>query len=200
LRRTFTRGPGSAGRPNALERGAFLGALTWAALGWAGAARPSDLPAGDAGRYGLHGTSHVAGTGLPARDVAADLLAEVGPGRSANEVRVVLVWHAYRCELTAQIAAGDLAFRGGQTCLVELLEPEARGRVEARLTSGRGRLQGGELELELGFELAGALQTHLAARRVTVLGTELEVPDTWMPEFPVSGRVTSSARGRREAP
>jgi len=200
LRRTFTRGPGSTGPPTALVRGALRGALTLAALGWASMASPSDLPASDAGRYALHGTSHVAGTSLGARVVAADLLAEVGPGRSASEVRVKLVWHAYRCELTAQIAAGDLAFPDGQTCLIEVLEPEARGRVEARLTSGRGRLQGGELELELSFEVAGALQTHLAARRVTVLGTELEVPDAWMPELPVSGRVTSSARGRREPP
>jgi len=147
----------------------------------------------------LHGTSHVKGTGLPEKDVTADLVAEVRTGRAASEVELALGWHEYRCDVAARLGeSGDLVFAPGQHCALEVAEPEVRGRVEASLQSGRGRLMGGWLELELTFEVSGALRTHVAGRRVVVLGTEIELPDTWMPELPVSGTVSSSARGPRE--
>lgn len=161
-----------------------------------GAVLPSEF-----GHYALHGTAHVTGNGLADREVTADLWAEVSPGRAPSEVRVELGWRAYRCAVEASLApSGELAFAEGQACQLFVAEPEARGPVEGRLRSGRGRLRDGLLELELAFEVSGTLQARLPGRRITFLGTEVELPDTWMPGLPVHGSLTSSARGSRNRP
>jgi hypothetical protein len=68
-----------------------------------------------------------------------------------------------------------------------------RGRVEARLRAGRGRLGGGELRLDLAWELTGSLRTRLAVPGAGGLGT-------WTPEVPVHGTAEGTASGREALP
>jgi hypothetical protein len=90
--------------------------------------------------------------------------------------------------------AGAIAFAPGQRCPVEVKQPEARGRVEARLRDGGGRLDGAELALSLSFELEGGLST-----RIGQVGL-LDMPGVWSPEVPVRGSVEASGTGRRDEP
>lgn len=152
-----------------------------------------------AGRYALHGTVHVDAAALPGRDGSADFDVVVAPGAAPDGVRLRAASRGYTCELAARLRGGELAFDGGQACAVDVDEPDARGHVDARLRSGRGRLAGGALQLDLAFDLSGALSTRVAGQRVNVLGREVALPEGWTPKLPVRGALTTSATGQRAA-
>jgi hypothetical protein len=155
--------------------------------------------AGDgAGRYVLHGAAHVETTTFGTHDASADLDVVVSPGAAPGALRLELTSGAYACTLAARASpAGELALDRGQACPVDVAEEGARGRVEARLRSGRGRLEGGTLALELAFDLAGTLSVGTRGGRVTVLGAALDVPGAWTAPAPVRGTVEAKARGAR---
>ncbi len=171
-------------------RTVLAGALG-AALALAGGAagpRPADV----AGTYRLHGTARVSAP--PALDRGVELHADVvlAPGPRAREVRVRLSSGGYACDLVATLGdAGALRFDDGQRCDVAVEDPGARGRLEARVRSGRGQVRDGRLALDLAGELEGVLSLRTAGLRV--LGAEL--PPTWTPELPVRGDARASAEG-----
>jgi hypothetical protein len=169
-----------------------------AALAGAGAAGSS--PDAVRGTYRLHGTAHV--EARPALDddveVHADAILRPGPG--PRDVRARLSAEAQSCDLDAKLGdGGALVFAEGQRCVVDLQAPDARGRIEARLRSGTGRIRDGQLALEMTWDLSGALSVRTATSRIQVLGREVDLPATWMPEVPVRGDAHATVEGRRDA-
>ena len=158
-------------------------------------------PASLAGRYALQVKMHVDAKGLPQRDDSAGIDAIVRAGPAPDAVRVQLTWGRYACELAAQLrAGGDLLFEPGQGCPFDVAEPDARGHLDARLHSGRGRAGEAALDIDFAFDVSGALSTRVAAHTVKVLGTEVSLPATWTPQLPVRGTVAGSGSGRRMDP
>ncbi len=144
------------------------------------------------GTYRLHGTARVGLGGVLERDVALHADAVLERGARAGEVLVRVDAEGYGCDLVAQVdAAGALAVPAGQQCAVRISSPDARGRLAARLRSGRGRVGAGRLSLELAGDVEGALQRRTGG--VRVLGQE--VPRGWTPELPIHGPVAASAEG-----
>lgn len=185
-----------AGRHGALR--GCLAAAALASLGAAAGATGSGATAEQIGRYVLHGSAHVETTTLGTHDADADLDVVVAPGAAPGGLRLELTSGAYACGLAARVsAAGDLAFDAGQRCPVEVAEKGARGKVDARLRSGRGRILGGALSLELAFDVSGTLSMGAQGGSVTVLGAEVNVPGAWTAPAPVRGTVEAKARGAR---
>jgi hypothetical protein len=171
---------------------AVLAAALLAAPGAAAAATPSSA---FAGRYPMDVTARLHGEPLGDREVseAADAVITAVPGRA--EVRVRLTSGRYACELSARVEAGALVLAPGQACALELAETGAHGRVDARLRSGRGRLEGDALVLEAAWELSGAVALGPGGGKVDVLGTSVELPVA--PKVPVTGTAAATARGSR---
>ncbi len=145
--------------------------------------------------YRLHGTVHIASTPFD-RDMElhADAVVEPGPGQ--RDVVLHLASMGYRCRFVAtRDAAGTLAFPPGQACVLEIRSPEARGRVQVRLTSGRGRLREEDLSVAFTSELSGAV-TVSAGSPLIVFGRT--VPGTRGAEIPVRGEARAIAEGRRD--
>jgi hypothetical protein len=185
-----------AGRYGAL--GGCLAAAALASFGAASGATGSGATAEQAGRYVLHGSAHVELTTLGTHDGDADLDVVVAQGAAPGRLRLELSSGAYACALAARVsAAGDLAFDASQRCPVDLAEPGARGKVDARLRTGRGRILGGELALELAFDVSGTLSMGAQGGSVTVFGAEVNVPGAWTAPAPVRGTVEAKARGTR---
>lgn len=102
------------------------------------------------------------------------------------------------CSLPGSIGRdGSLDLSPQARCEVELREPDARGRVDARLRSGHGTVRDGRLTLDLVFDVSGEIATHVARTRITWLGADVVVPEGWMPAVPVSGVVSTRATGGR---
>ncbi len=144
------------------------------------------------GTYRLRGTARVALGTILDREVELHADAILDRGASAGEVIVHVDAEGYGCDLVARLdAAGALTFAAGQQCMVRISSPDARGRLEARLRSGRGRVGAGRLSLDLSGDVDGTLQRRTGG--VRVLGQEL--PQGWTPELPVRGPVEASAAG-----
>jgi hypothetical protein len=179
---------------------ALAGAVAAVAPSVASAREPV-TPASLAGRYALTVKLHVDATGLPARDDSAGIDAIVRAGPASDAVRVQLTWGRYACDLAAQLRdGGDLALEPGQACAVDVAEPDARGHLDARLRSGRGHAGESALDLDLAFDVRGALSTRVAAQGVKVLGANVSLPETWTPYLPVRGTVAASGSGPRMDP
>ncbi len=134
------------------------------------------------GTYRLHGTARMnAGPVLPSElDVRADIILRPGADPRGTIARVRSMGHV--CDLTARMAGdGTLTFAPGQICVFQLDSPEAAGRIESRLESGRGRVKAGSLELELAFQLSGTLR-----------------PSPWSPLIPVNGTASATGKGWRD--
>jgi hypothetical protein len=171
---------------------AAVGVLAAAALR-ATAAPPARDDLG--GTYRVRGTARIDAAPPVGRtmDARGDAVVRAGP---AGEVRVRLASMGHSCELTGSRSSdGALAFAAGQRCTFELADPEARGRVEARLRTGRGRLAGRHLALDLAFQLSGAVSFR-TSQAVQVLG--VEVPSSWTPSLPVDGGASVQAEGDRD--
>ncbi|MFL5262712.1 MAG: hypothetical protein ACJ79R_09020 [Anaeromyxobacteraceae bacterium] len=151
------------------------------------------------GRYVLHGPAHVETTTFGSHDATADLDVVVSAGRGPSALRLELTSGAYACTLAARATpAGDLTLDPGQLCPVDVAEEGARGRVEAKLSSGGGRVAGGTLALDLAFDLTGTLSVGARGGKVTVLGADLEVPGAWTAPAPLRGTASATARGTRQ--
>jgi hypothetical protein len=185
--------PGLAVAPPALASPASGGSVR------APARAPAPIrPADVRGVYRVRGTARISARPLMDRDeeVYADATLEPGSGR---DVRVALATEGERCTLVARLSDdGALAFADGQSCRLKLDGPDARGAVEARLVSGRGRAGGGRLALELALGLSGRVAIRTGGGRYEVLGREVEVPSAWAPEVPVSGDAAAKVEGWRD--
>ena len=155
-------------------------------------------PPAPAGEYRLEATVRVRASGLPEKELREEGRAVVSPA-GPGSLRVRLAARGKSCELQARAGAkGELAFEAGQRCPFELDENEgATGRVEGTLRSGRGRVHGDALELDLAWELSGAVRMRLGGQRVEVMGSELAIPDGLAPETPVRGTAEARIEGRR---
>lgn len=161
----------------------------------ASAAGPRSRPAGT---YRLRGTARVEAGPILSRVVEGRADAVLRPAGPPGAVRVRLAAQGHACELGGTASQdGALVLEAGQRCTFDLDDPGARGRVEARLRSGRGTLRGRTLALELSFELSGALSLQ-TARQVEVLGRTVDLPAAWTPELPVRGEATAVAEGERD--
>ena len=145
--------------------------------------------------YRMHGTVHLAGAAL-GRDMELHADAVVEPGAGPGDVVLHLASMGHRCRVFAKRdAAGALAFPPGQTCVLDIRTPDAQGRVEVRLASGRGRLREEDLSLWLRSELSGAV-TVGSGRPAVLLGRP--VPGTGASKIPVRGEARAIAEGRRD--
>ena len=147
--------------------------------------------------YPLRAQVRVRASPVLDRDVDGEAVATISPA-AAGMLRVRLESSGYACELEARRSGeGDLAFAPGQRCASDVSEPTARGRAEATLRSGSGRLSGDRLALELAFDLAGTMSLQLEGRTMEVLGQTVELPAGWTPALPLRGTATASAECRR---
>jgi hypothetical protein len=170
-----------------------------AALALASSALAAPSAAELLGTYRLHGTARVDAGPVLSREVEVHADAKLGAGAGARAVRARLAAEGHACELTARVEEGGaLVFEPGQRCAFDVDDPGARGRVEARLRSGRGRLRDDTLALDLTWDLSGALRLR-SAERVEVLWKTVELPSTWTPEIPVRGEAQTRAEGHRDA-
>ncbi len=145
--------------------------------------------------YRMQGTVHVASTAFD-RDMELHADAVVEPGPGPGDVVLHLASMGYQCRVVARRdAAGTLAFPPGQVCVLDIRSPEAQGRVQVRLTSGRGRLREEDLSLSFRSELSGAV-TVGSGPPIIVLGRT--VPGTGGVEIPVRGEARATAEGRRD--
>ena len=111
----------------------------------------------------------------------------------------MLAAEGQRCELSARLGdGGTLALDAGQQCALALDGPDARGRVTARLRSGRGRIGAGRLALDLAWDVSGRVAVRTGGGRYEVLGNTVDVPAAWAPEVPVSGQASAAVEGRRD--
>lgn len=188
--------PRPSPRPRA-ARAVWLVAAGALALSSTAAAEPTPATA-IRGTYRLSGTARVDAGPVLSREMEARADAVLSPGRGARAVRARLLAEGHACELSATLGEGGaLAFEPGQRCVFEVQDPEARGRVEARLRSGKGRCAGGKLALDLAFELSGTLALR-TAQRVEVMGSPVELPAAWTPDLPVRGEARTVAQGKRD--
>jgi len=150
------------------------------------------------GTYRLVGHARVQVSPFPMQDQPGDVKATVEPTGEAGRVSVRLESQGYTCVLTASRTKGSaLEFSTPAHCAVDVREPDARGRVDARLRSGHGSLRDGRLALELVFDVSGNVATRMARPRLNLFGADVVVPEGWTPAVPVSGTVSSSASGQR---
>jgi hypothetical protein len=184
-------GRGAGGWMAFSERFARLFAI--AALGCVAlAAVAASTPESVFGTYRLHGTARLALGPMFERDTELHADAIVDRGDGGRDVRVRVAAEGYACDLLARLdAMGTLTFADDQHCALTVASSDARGRLEARLRSGRGRIKDGHLQLELSGGIEGALSRRAGGGHV--LGKEL--PATWTPEVPVRGGVEASAEG-----
>jgi hypothetical protein len=178
-------------------------ALLASAVAWPEAARAREAPAASSrpvtsGRYLVTGTARANVTVLPAREYPVDVLVMVAPGDGPGGVRLHLRSRGYACELRGRVGKEQvLALEPGQSCQVELQGPDQRGRIDARLQSGKGRLSQGELSLQLAWDVGGSVSVS-SGSRVTIPGTSVELTLPEAPAVPVRGTVEAEVRGPRD--
>lgn len=151
---------------------------------------------GLAGKYQLAGTAHVSVSPFPAHDYPGDMTATLSRAPSSLSLR--LEARGYAC--TLQVRAdqdGALEFPEGETCPLEITEPDARGHLDAQLRMGRGRVVDGALELALQFDVKGNIQMKIPSKTILIFGKEIHSPATWAPGAPVHGTVSASGHGQR---
>ena len=178
-----------------------IAAASWILL--AAGAPPPALGASKAdgalGAYELTTTALVRITPFPASEQPGEVRVTLERGFTPGHVSVRLESRGYACVLDASRSrGGDLVFSLPASCPVNVRQPEARGRVDARLQSGRGTVRDGWLTLELRFDVAGSISTRVARRTYTLFQAEFTVPEGWTPAVPVRGTVTTAGSGARQ--
>ena len=116
----------------------------------------------------------------------------------AGALSLRLEARGYGC--TLQVRAdqdGSLQFPEGVTCPLDVLQPDARGHVDAQLRMGRGRIVHGRIEMDLQFDVSGRIQMKIPSRTIRIFGRDVQSPETWAPTVPVHGTVAASGQGRR---
>jgi hypothetical protein len=181
--------------PRAPSRARLATAALALSAATVGLASPADALRGT---YRLSGTARVDAGPVLSRQVEARADAILSPGGGPRGVRARLLSQGHACELAATVGEGGaLAFEAGQRCAFDVRDSDARGHVEARLRSGRGRAEGRKLSLDLTFELSGALSLR-TGERIEVMGRTVELPAAWTPELPLSGEARTVAEGARD--
>ena len=144
--------------------------------------------------YRMHGTVHFHAAGMDHdMELHADAVVEPGPG--PGDVVIHLASMGNHCRVAARRdAAGALAFRPGQTCVLDIRSPDAQGRIEVRLASGHGLLREEDLSLSIRSELSGTL-TVGSGRPTVVLGRTVPGTDS---KIPITGEAVAKADGRRD--
>jgi hypothetical protein len=156
-------------------------------------------PAALAAVFVLTGSAHVQVAPFPPGDHPGEMRVIVDQARTPGHVSVRLESRGYSCVLDASRSGGGaLEFTTPATCPVDVARPDARGRIDARLRSGRGTVRDDRLTLDLQFDVNGRIATRIPRTSFTVLGTEFVVPEGWTPAAPVRGTVTSSGSGTRQ--
>jgi hypothetical protein len=146
----------------------------------------------------LTGTARVQVAPFPAGDHPSEVRVTLNQARMPGHVSVRLESRGYSCVLDASRSrSGVLEFSTPATCPVDVSHPDARGRIDAHLRSGRGVVLGDRLTLDLRFDVKGRIATRIARSTFSVFGTEFVVPEGWTPTAPVRGTVTSSGSGVR---
>ncbi len=172
-------------------------ALLAAAPGRPAAAAQGATPESARGAYRMIVTGRVSAPPLPGQSMELRADAVLRPDAGPRRIRARLAAQGHACELAGRLEPGGaIAFDAGQRCPVQLDGPDARGRVEARLRSGSGRLSGRDLSLDLAWELDGTVS--LSTGGVSLPGLGLEVPPTWTPATPVKGEARTTATGTRD--
>jgi hypothetical protein len=173
----------------------------WIVLACWMAAPASDARAADGvlGVYLLVGKAHVQVSPFPASDHPGDLRVTVERTPTPGRVSLRLESRGHACVLGAsRSGSGVLELSTPASCLVEVREPDARGRVNALLRSGHGTLRDGRLTLDLRFDVSGNIATRVARTTFTMFQAEFTVPEGWTPTVPVRGTVTSGGSGARQ--
>ncbi len=184
--------------PRSMRRGLVLAGLACVAASGGTAPMAQARPPEALGTYRLAGTARIAAGAALDRTVPVHADALLLPGAGPRDLLVRLGAEGASCDLMARLDdGGTLSFAPPQRCDVALRGPDARGHVDARLRSGRGRLRDDQLELETSWDLDGTVSFR-SGGRVQVLGSELVLPSGWTPELPVQGRAQASASGRRD--
>jgi hypothetical protein len=149
----------------------------------AGAATPESVR----GIYRVEASARTSVLLLRALELRGDVV--LRPGERPGAVLARLAAQGHACELAGTLAEdGSLAFARGQRCSIVLDDPGARGRVEATLRSGKGRVEDGRLALQLEVALAGTVR--IATAGVPGLASETAVP--------VDGDASVRVEGRRD--
>ena len=157
----------------------------------------ADPPAGASGTYRVRTSATARAPPVLEERFEREVEVTLAPERS-GAIRIRLESEQYRCELAGRISpGGEITFVPQQRCTLSVSEPAARGRVEARLESGNGRLRGEKLEIDVSWALSGATSLLVGGRTVEVLGRQMELPGTWMPEVPLRGTVRATGSGTR---
>jgi hypothetical protein len=147
----------------------------------------------------LTGNARVQVAPFPAGDHPSEVRVTLDQVRIPGHVSVRLESRGYSCILDAwRSTSGALKFSTPATCPVEVSRPDARGRIEAQLRSGRGMVRDDRLTLDLQFDVNGRIATRIARTTFNVFGAEVVVPEGWTPAAPVRGTVTSSGSGTRQ--
>jgi hypothetical protein len=151
------------------------------------------------GAYLVRGSARVQVSPFPTEDYPGEMRVTIDSTRTPGRVSVRVESQGHSCTLGASRSGkGVLAFSTPATCVVEVREPDARGRVDARLRSGSGTLRDGRLTLELLFDVGGHVATRIPRTRFKLLNAEITVPESWTPSVQVGGIVTSSGSGPRQ--
>lgn len=164
----------------------------------AGAAPSTPGPAGVSGTYALSGTAHVSISPFPAQDSPGTMTATLSRAPASGALSLHLDARGYRCTLQVRAAQdGSLQFVEGATCPLDITEPDARGHVDARLGTARGRVVDDTLELALQFDVKGSVQLKVPSKTIHIFGADFQTPATWAPSAPVHGTVAASGHGPR---
>lgn len=153
------------------------------------------------GTYGVAGTAHVSVSPFPAHDYPGAMTATFSRASGPGALSLRLEARGYGCTLQVQVGPdGSLRFPDDARCPLDIAEPDARGHVDARLRTGRGRVVGDTLELALQLDVNGTIQMRIPSRTIRIFGTEIQSPATWAPVAPVRGNVSASGLGSKRPP
>ena len=177
---------------------AILQCVTVLSILGAGPVPSTSGAGGIPGKYDVAGTAHVSISPFPAHDYPGEMTATLSGTPVAGALSLRLEARGYGC--TLQVRAdqdGSLQFPEGVTCPLDVLQPDARGHVDAQLRMGRGRIVHGRIEMDLQFDVSGRIQMKIPSRTIRIFGRDVQSPETWAPTVPVHGTVAASGQGRR---
>jgi len=169
------------------------------AMGFAPSALGTSTADGVLGRYLLNATSQVRVSPFPTSEQPGEVRVTLERTRTPGHLSVRLESRGYSCVLdAARSRSGDLEFSKPASCPVEVRRTDARGRIDAQLQSGHGKVRDGWLTLDLRFDVSGRISTRVSGRTFTLFQAVFTVPEGWTPAVPIRGTVTTGASGPRQ--
>jgi hypothetical protein len=169
------------------------------AIGFGPSALGSSPVDGALGGYLLNAISQVRVSPFPASEQSSEVRVILERATTPGHVSVRLESRGYTCVLdAARSRSGDLEFSKPASCPVEVRRTDARGRIDAQLRSGQGKVRDGRLTLDLRFDVSGSISTRVSGRTFTLFQAEFTFPEGWTPAVPIRGTVTSGGSGARQ--